>query len=61
MYEIISTPAPEAPVVDCTFDEGTGHLVLHRLERDGLTRIGEYSSARDAWAALDEIDAPLAA
>ena len=59
MYEIISTPAPEAPVVDCTYADG--RLVLHRLERDGLTRIGEYTSAREAWAALDEIDAPLAA
>jgi hypothetical protein len=59
MFEIISTPAPEAPAVDVTYDTGSGEIVLHRLERSGLTRVGSFRSAAEAWAALDQIDAPV--
>lgn len=34
---------------------------LYRFDRDGVTELGTFADAREAWMALDEIDAPAPA
>lgn len=34
---------------------------LYRFDRDGVTELGTFADARDAWMALDAVDAPAPA